>query len=163
MRKRLMILLLITLLGQSFYLNAYAQGPVETVEPIDVYISQVSEEFNVSENLIRSIIFEESRFVVTDNLTQITHKKWFREGFDYCGSDDISNPYVNIRVCGYYLHKWFELYGDGDVYLIVEMWNMGEQNALVKHNVNKPKTYAKNVVNRADKWDLEKDREIWER
>lgn len=158
MKKRIYTIALILLLVYTSCLNCYAQGTPETTDEIHGTIEEVAKEFNVSANLIRSIVYEESWFVVKENLTQITSKRWFKEGFDYCGSDDISNPYVNIRVLGYYLAKWFRKYGDGDVYLIVEMWNEGEENAFRTHRVNKPSSYAKRVVDRADEWDMELDR-----
>ena len=129
--------------------NVKAQGVQEVVDPIDLYIHEVATEFQLSESLLASLIYEESRFKVVDNLTQITNVKWFEEGCEYCGSSDISNPYVNIRICGYYLHKWAEE-NPGEVYLWLRAWNEGEENA--KENPYYVSGYAKRITQRQEMW-----------
>lgn len=155
-------LVTVMILGSSFCLNANSQGamPDDMPELIDIYIKEVAEEFDLSPYLLKSLLYQESGLIVTENLSQITNKKWFKEGFEHCGSDDIKNQYVNIRVCGYYLHKWYEQFGDECPYLILECWNEGPGKAVATHNCNKPSRYAKTIVDRAIQWQEEQEGEF---
>lgn len=149
MKRLLLTITLAILIAQSFYLKAYAQGPEQTEEIINVYIHEVAAEFDLSESLLASLIYEESRFIVLENLTQITNKKWFEEGIEHCESDDLTNPYVNIRICGYYLSKWAKEY-DGEPAMWLMAWNQGYEKA--KKNYKNPSSYAKRIIRRAEQW-----------
>lgn len=146
----------ITLLGMIAVLlfsnKAYAQPRDHVIEnTVELCVWDVANEFNISPYLLSSLVYQESRFIVMDNLTQITNKSWFKEGLEYCGSDDITNPYVNIRCCGYYLHKWAEEF-PGEPALWLMCWNCGYDTAVEIYNPNRPSVYAKEILNRADEW-----------
>lgn len=148
--KRILPILIGLIVAQSFCLNAHAQGAYETVSAMETYVEDVADEFDISEYFLASLIYEESRFIVKDNLTQITNKKWFKEGFDYCESDDITNPYVNIRCCGYYLNKWAKEY-EGEPALWCRMWNEGYENAI--RDKEYVSGYAKRILERSEEWE----------
>lgn len=147
-RRIIQIFLVLTLFVQPFCINANAQGAsIWITTDVEFYIRDVAKEFDLSPYLLEALVYEESRMIVMDNLTQITSKKWFREGLEYCGSDDITNPYVNIRCCGYYLHKWAEEY-PGEPHLWLRMWNEGYENAL--DNPDGTSGYSRRVIKYAE-------------
>lgn len=147
--------ILLTIIADLFIcINANAQGPTETVTALETYVEDVAAEFDVSEYLLASLIYEESRFLVKENLTQITSVRWYKEGFEHCGSDDKSNPYVNIRVCGYYLNKWAQEY-EGEPGLWLRFWNEGYENAL--EDPGYMSGYAKRIIKRAEQWETEQE------
>lgn len=150
------LLILIVALG-SYRVNAHATTEEIPLEPIiQVYCWEVGFEFNVSPTLLMSLVYQESRGTA-ENLTQITSRKWYSEGIEYCNADEYrTNAYQNIRVCGYYLKKWYDEQGDADSYLIAEMWNEGKETALATHS-NTPSAYARSVVDRATEW-----QELWD-
>lgn len=139
--KRLLIILLTILTISTTSVTAYAR-PEEVIDNIVIlHIWEVSEEFDLDFYVLASLVYQESRFIVEDNLTQITNKKWFREGIEYTGNDDITNPYNNIRICGYYLNKWLQ---DHEIEECLAMWNTGHFAQTSK--------YSREIIRRADKW-----------
>lgn len=121
--------------------KAYAR-PDEVIEDLVIlHICDVADEFNLDVYILASLIYQESRFVVKDNLTQITNPKWFSEGIEYTGNDDLENPYNNIRICGFYLHKWLE---EHTIEECLVMWNSGYFAPTSK--------YSREIIRRADKW-----------
>lgn len=117
------------------------------VEPVFIYIWEVAQEFDINPFVLASLVYQESRFIVEDNLTQITNPKWFYEGLEYCGSHDITNPYVNIKCCGYYLNKWQKEKG---IDFAVMAWNIGYENAKKRKKLNR---YAVEILSRAEEWE----------
>ena len=117
----------------------------------EVFCWEVANEFNISEALLISVCWQESKFnkeVVGGNVSQITNLKWFSEGITYTDAKDPKgNQFENIRILGYYLHKWAVEYPE-EPYLWVDMWNKGYEKALVTYNPNNPSRYARTVVNR---------------
>lgn len=152
--KRLITILTSLIFAFTFYINAEAITEDIPLSPIlQIHCWEVGNEFNIDPCLLMSIVYQESRGLVK-NKTQITNTQWFKEGIEYCEADEVkSNDYQNIRVCGYYISKWFEELGDADIYLIVECWNEGVGNAIRTHNTSKPSLYAKQVVDRATEWE----------
>lgn len=152
-RRTTLKIILLTIIADLFICtNARAQGPTETVSALEMCVEDVAAEFELSEYLLASLIYEESRFIVKENLTQITSIKWYKEGFDYCESEDLANPYVNIRCCGYFLNKWAQEY-EGEPGLWLRFWNEGYENAL--ENPGYISGYAKRILRRAEKWEEE--------
>lgn len=134
------------------YINAKAQGPTETYSTLELDILEVSDEFNLSPHLLASLIYQESSFIVKENLTQITSKKWFKEGIDYTGSDDLTDQHNNIRICGYYLNKWAKEYPE-EPHLWLRMWNEGYDNAL--QHPDRTSYYSRSIIRRAEQWEEE--------
>lgn len=138
------------LLVHPFYVRSEAQ-PTDIVweNVVDVYIWEVAREFDLSPYLLASLIYQESRFIVKDNLTQIMNGgKWHKEGLKHCGSDDLTNEYVNIRCCGYYLHKWAQEYPN-EPHRWLRMWNEGNVNDF------NSSYYSRSILKRAEKWEEE--------
>lgn len=119
----------------------------EQEEAMYIYIWEVSKEFDISPFLLASLVYQESRFIVTDNLTQIQNPIWFAEGLEYCESDDISNPYVNLRCCAYYLNKWSE---EKDAGFAIMAWHRGYENALKRKRWD---SYTNEVMGRMQRWE----------
>lgn len=143
--------------GHISCIDAYAQGANQTYTALEMDILEVADEFDLSPHFLASLIWQESNFIVKDNLTQITNKKWFQEGIDYVGSDDITDEHTNIRICGYYLHKWFEEFDDtengGNPHLVLRCWNEGYENAL--RNPDATSYYSREIIRRAELWEKE--------
>lgn len=147
--KKLIAIVMSLIFVFTFCIKAKAED-IELPEIIKIHCWEVGNEFQVSPVLLMSLVYQESRGLA-ENKTQITNLTWFKEGIEYCQADDPKkNDYQNIRICGYYLRKWFEELGDADVYLIIECWNEGYENAIATHS--KPSRYAKEVVDRAIEW-----------
>lgn len=149
--KSIIVFLILLIADLHFCVNAKAQPQDEVItNDLELYVYEVAREFDFSPYLIASLIYQESRFIVRDNLTQIMgNGRWHKEGFEYCGSFDISNPYVNIRCCGYWLHKWAEQYPDNP-YVWLNYWNRG-------YYLEKETGYAKSVMDRAIRWEEQGD------
>lgn len=115
---------------------------------------EAGHEYCICPELLMSIVYQETRGVC-DNATQITSRYWYREGIEACDAEDhIKNPYSNIRVCAYYLNKWFEDYGDAEPSLILEMWNEGVENAQHNHKDGSMSVYAKEILERSEEWEI---------
>lgn len=134
-------------------LNTKAEELSEIPEEVQVLCFEVGEEFNICPMLLMSLIYTESRGIVTDNLTQITNTKWFKEGMDYCEVDEVKTPINNIRVCAYYLTKWAEEQGEDDIYLVIDSWRYGPENARAMYKPDRPSRYAKVIVDRSAEWE----------
>lgn len=148
---------LVTLVTLS--VKAEAQPQDEVIgSSVELYIWEVANEFDLDYYLLASLVWQESRFIVMDNLTQITNPKWFKEGIEYAGTMDIKNPYINIKVCGYYIHKWAEEY-EGEPALWLMMWNEGYENALSHYDPLHPSRYARQVIKRAEQWQQEGEKQ----
>lgn len=127
---------------------------VEIPEDIQRYCEEVGEEYSIAPELLEALCWQETRCKVRDNITQITNPKWFKEGIEATKTTNLKSPKQNIRVCAYYLKQYFELgttedeYGEqeADVYLVLEAWNEGPENALRNYNPNRPSYYARKVV-----------------
>lgn len=138
------------LLIQVVFVRSEAQPTDECWDNvIDVYIWEVSREFDLSPYMLASLIYQESRFIVEDNLTQIMNKgKWHKEGIEYTQNDDLSNPYNNIRICGYYLNKWAQEHPN-EPHRWLRQWNEGNVNGF------ESSYYSRTILKRAEKWEEE--------
>ncbi len=150
----LLVLLLIAVLTSCIKANAEEPDVrFEILLPVDVQIEcqQSAEEFNISPTLLMSLVYQESRGMLP-NATQITNPYWFRHGIEAVGAEDVKkNRDENIKVCAWYLRQWLEEYDD--VYLVLEMWNEGQETALATHNPDKPSRYAREIEERAEYWE----------
>lgn len=141
------------IIALTFYINGKADERIPIPEAVQEYCIQAGEEFNICPELLMSLIYTESRGIVTDNITQITSKRWFKEGIEACGDVDIKDPLSNIRVCAYYLAKWAYEGDYFDVYLVLDSWHLGRENALRKYKEGKPSRYAKTIADRSAEWE----------
>lgn len=141
--------LILLIVDLNICLNAQAQPKEEEFKPLlEIYIDEVAKEFDLSPYLLASLIYQESRFIVKDNLTQIMGKgKWHKEGIEYTGNNDLSNEYNNIRICGYYLKKWAEEY-PGEPTIWLNYWNKGHYSETETY-------YTRAILRRAEKWESE--------
>lgn len=148
----------------SFSINANAiSDEIPLSGYIQVFCWEVGNQFDISAPLLMSIVYQESKGNpkakngACIGLTQC-NPRYFKGYMNELEITDLSNPYQNILLCGKQLSVWFEQYGDLDVYLIVEMWNEGEQNALRTHSEKKPSRYAKQIIEREAEYS-----EMWDR
>lgn len=142
------------ILDLTSFTNAYAMSdeiPLPLI--IQEFCREVGDEFGICPCLLMSIVYQETRGT-GENLTQITSTNWYKEGIDYCDAEDYkTNSYSNIRVCGYYIAKWYEELGDVDSYLVVDCWNKGYENAIASYNASKPSYYARTIIDRSAEWE----------
>lgn len=148
--KRLIAMFMTILIVPIFCINTRAEELEEIPEEVQEICHEVGQEFNVCPTILLSLIYTESRGIVTDNLTQITNTKWFKEGMDACEVDEIKTPENNIRVCAYYIAKWCE--ESEDIFLAVDSWRYGPENAAQR---KKPSYYARTIVDRSARWEEE--------
>lgn len=135
--------------ADEFNLSEIPQHYIDFADGLEV-------DYQVSAELLLSLAWEESRFddSVHGNVCQITNLSWFREGITETKSDHPKrNSYQNMRICAYYLRKWFEEF-DGEPYLVVRCWNEGYDNAI--KNPSKVTAYSRKVVDRVT--EIEKER-----
>lgn len=151
MKKAIVGIAILTAL--TFCTNTKAEELDEIPEEVQTICEAAGEEFNICPTILMSLIYTESRGIVTENLTQITSTRWFSEGMEACGVEEIKTPENNIRVCAYYIAKWGEAYDD--IYLVIDCWRYGPENAVAKYNPNKPSYYARTIVSRSAEWEPE--------
>lgn len=150
--RKLITIIASLLINLTLATNAYSEE-IPLPQDIQEYCVEAGEEFCICPCLLMSLVYTESRGVA-ENVTQITSRRWFAEGIGYCDADDYkTNPQSAIRVCAYFLNKWYEDLGDADPYLIIECWNLGYENAIETHNKLKPKYYSKTIVDRSATWE----------
>lgn len=120
------------------------------------YARNLQEEFGVSECLILSLCWTESKLqtdVVGGNITQITNLKWFKEGIEATGADKPKEDWKqNMRICAYYLAKWFEAYEDPNI--VVRGWNEG-----IDPTVERLTNYSHTILERSARWEEEREEE----
>jgi len=153
LRKIFTTVITMVLIGFTFCTNTQAESLTEIPEDIREICEEAGEEFNICPTMLMSLIYTESRGIVTENLTQITNKNWFKEGMEACKVDEVKTPENNIRVCAYYIAKWGR--ENDDIYLAIDSWRYGPENAQAKYNPDKPSRYAKEIVKRSAEWEQE--------
>lgn len=151
-----MIILAVMILARVSCLNAKAEmSYFEIPGDIREEAEQIQDETQLSEYIILSIVYQESRFdveYVNGNVTQVTKLKWFREGIDALGITEPKTDYrQNMRLCSYYLVKWFEEHPDNP-YLVMRLWNEGTDALSNPEYISR---YSKEVIDRADRWTIE--------
>lgn len=151
MRKILMIIMT-AIVVHFFCIDASAEELSEIPEDVQQICEDAGKEFSVCPTILMSLIYTESRGIISDNLTQITSVRWFKEGMEACGVDEIKTPENNIRVCAYYIAKWCEQYED--IYLAVDCWRYGPENAVARFS-DSPSRYSRTIVERSAEWEEE--------
>ena len=152
--KKMFTITLVTMLVILVSLtNVRAEAEEISIDDIprayEVFCWEVSNNYDLSEALLISLVWQESKFKadeVNGNVSQITNIRWYQEGVNYtCSENPKTNVYENINVLGYYLHKWAEQYPD-EPYLWCRMWNEGYENALL--NRDYISYYSRTIVDR---------------
>lgn len=133
-----------------FYTKAPAAELSELPEEVVQICDDAGQEYQICPMILASLVYTESRGIVTDNLTQITNTKWFKEGMEACEVDEIKTPENNIRVCAYYIAKWAEEYDD--IFLALDSWRYGPENAVQKYK-DAPSAYSKEIAKRSAEWE----------
>lgn len=147
------LIVLLSIYGTS--INAYScQSEFETSitendipnEEIQMICQTVANNYeNVSQSLLLSLVWTESRGIVTENLTQIMGKGcWHKEGIEAIGADDYTEPSQNIEICAWYLNKWIAESGSVEQALV--WWNEGTNSK------NATSRYAKTIVDRSKEY-----------
>lgn len=149
--KNIIVALMTAILVLTFCLDAKAEDLEEIPEDIQQICEEAGKEFSVCPTILMSLIYTESRGIIRDNLTQITSKKWFKEGMEFCQVDEYATPENNIRICAYYIAKWSE---EDDIYLAIDSWRYGPENAKAKYK-DKPSRYSRSIVERSAEWEEE--------
>ena len=150
--KRLIAIVTAIVIGFGFCTNTYC---VTEEIPLNTYIQFCCEEIgrkeNISPTILMSLIYQESRGK-HKNLTQVTKLRWFKEGIEELNLKNVKkDEYENIRLCAYYLHKWFEEYEDMGFALMC--WNEGYESAKKKFKKGKYSYYSIAILERSAEWE----------
>lgn len=150
----------------------YFKAKMKEMEPIQVvldqtsyssekdriigYIKEICSEYpNVEPELIQSIVYHESRYnpKAVDKtgscigLMQIS-KRWHTDrAKKLTGSDDLFDPYVNLKTGIDYLNDLITKHGTSNIDLVIMIYNGSGDAAYSRHNSGNLTTYAKNVLN----------------
>lgn len=150
-KKIIIILSVIIILGGAIYLES---GKIKTLlypRKYSVYVQKYSEEYNLDENLVYSIIKAESKFDEealshrgAKGLMQIADitRDWAIEELELSDDIDIYDPETNIRIGCWYLNTLYKEFGETD--LVIAAYNGGSGN--VKKWLN-DKKYSKDGKN----------------
>ena len=134
-KRRIIILSVIIILGGVIYLEG---GRIKTLlypKKYSVYVEKYSEEYNLDENLVYSIIKAESKFNEkalsrrgAKGLMQIADitRDWAIEELELSNDINIYDPEINIRVGCWYLNTLYKEFGKTD--LVIAAYNGGSGN-----------------------------------
>lgn len=134
-KKSIIILSVIIILGGVIYLEG---GRIKTLiypKKYSVYVKKYSEEYNLDENLVYSIIKAESKFDKNalshrgaKGLMQIADitRDWAIEELELNDDIDIYDPETNIRIGCWYLNTLYKEFGETD--LVIAAYNGGSGN-----------------------------------
>lgn len=134
-KKSILILSVIIILGGTIYLEG---GRIKTLlypKKYSVYVEKYSEEYNLDENLVYSIIKAESKFNENalsrrgaKGLMQIADvtRDWAIEELELNDDIDIYDPETNIRVGCWYLNTLYKEFGKTE--LVIAAYNGGSGN-----------------------------------
>lgn len=134
-KRRIIILSVIIILGGVIYLEG---GRIKTLlypKKYSVYVEKYSEEYNLDENLVYSIIKAESKFNEkalsrrgAKGLMQIADitRDWAIEELELSDDINIYDPEINIRVGCWYLNTLYKEFGKTD--LVIAAYNGGSGN-----------------------------------
>lgn len=112
------------------------------------YIIDVCDDYDISPELICSVIWHESRWKNVNNgdcigLMQIS-SKWHEDRMNKLGVTDLSEPKQNILVGIDFLAELFEDYEDP--YLVLMLYNMKRSTAFKNYNEGRFSKYAISVM-----------------
>jgi hypothetical protein len=116
---------------------------------INVYVSSICLLYNIEPNLIKSIIYHESRGnPKAENgdcvgLMQIS-MRWHADRAEKLGVTDFYDPYSNILLGVDYISELFKQYDDPA--LVLMLYNMKHDDALKMYNEGRISVYAKSVL-----------------
>lgn len=123
-------------------------------EQIDKWIEDICLDFNVDPYLVKSIVYQESRYkpdaeyLGCVGLMQLSIK-WHSARAKELGVTDLYDPKGNILVGVDYLSRLFSSYSDPGLVLMI--YNMGTDRALSIFEKGELTEYAETVLNRAEK------------
>jgi soluble lytic murein transglycosylase-like protein len=118
-------------------------------ESIDLYIQDVCSKYKVDPELVKSIIYHESRYnpkATNGNcvgLMQLS-KRWHADRAKKLGVTNFYDPYENILVGVDYLSELFDKYKDPE--LVLMLYNMKHNTALRLYKQGKTSRYAKSIL-----------------
>lgn len=124
---------------------------LEIKDPIDDMIIEVASDYDIEPDLIRSIIYHESKYDPKAKngsclgLMQVS-TKWHKDRAERLGVTDFYDPKGNILLGVDYLSELIEQHGD--VSLALMCYNMSHKKAKQLYSRGQVSSYAKNVLKR---------------
>ena len=134
-KKSILIISVIIILGGAIYFEGGRISKLFFPKKYSVYVQKYSEEYNLDENLVYSIIKAESKFKEkalsrrgAKGLMQIADitRDWAIEELELGDDIDIYDPETNIRVGCWYLNTLYKEFGKTD--LVIAAYNGGSGN-----------------------------------
>lgn len=124
-------------------------------ELIDSYVEEVCAKYKMDPALIKSIIYQESRFNPSARnrnclgLMQVS-TRWHADRAARLGVTNFHDPYGNILLGVDYLSELTHKYKD--MRLVLMIYNMGYKDTLKLYKQGKISNYAKSVLARAEEY-----------
>lgn len=134
-KKSMVILSVIIILGGAIYLESGRIKALFYPRKYSVYVEKYSEEYNLDENLVYSIIKAESKFDEealsrrgAKGLMQIADitRDWAIEELELSDDINIYDPETNIRIGCWYLNTLYKEFGKTE--LVIAAYNGGSGN-----------------------------------
>lgn len=124
-------------------------------EQYDIYIEEISEAYGVNSNLIKSMVWHESRYLENAvnwngecvGLMQVS-TRWNKDRAIKLGVSDFFDPYSNILLGVDCISEFLNTYDDPAFALM--MYNMKHDDAKAMYARGEINTYARSVLERAD-------------
>ena len=123
-------------------------------EIIDKFVEKISKDYSIEPDLVKSIIYYESRYKVDASnngcvgLMQI-NTRWHKERARKLGVENFYDPYSNVLVGVDYLSELFIKYKEPSLVLMV--YNMGDSKALECYKKGYITDFARLVLSR-EQW-----------
>ena len=129
------------------------EEPKTKEQTIDGYVDDICKIYKVKPSLIKSIIWQESRYeadAINYNRTcfglmQVS-AYWHQDRMLRLGVHDLFDPYSNILVGVDYLSELLEKYGD--IELVLMLYSMPHKQAFTLHKKGESSEYVKSVLSR---------------
>lgn len=134
-KKSIIILSIIIILGGVFYFEGGRVVQLLYPKKYSIYVEKYSEEYNLDENLVYSVIKAESKFNEealsrrgAKGLMQIADitRDWAIDELELSEDIDIYDPETNIRIGCWYLNTLYKEFGETD--LVIAAYNGGSGN-----------------------------------
>ena len=134
-KKSILILSVIIILGGMIFFESDKIMSILYPRKYSVYVEKYSQEYNLDENLVYSIIKAESKFNEkalsrrgAKGLMQIADitRDWAIEQLELSDDIDIYDPETNIRIDCWYLNTLYKEFGKTD--LVIVAYNGGSGN-----------------------------------
>jgi hypothetical protein len=125
-------------------------------EIINNYINEICSDYNVRPELIKAIVYHESRYnprAKNGNclgLMQVS-KRWHSDRAKKLGVTDFYDPYSNILVGTDYISELLHKYKDPT--LVLMLYSMDNQKAFSMYKKGKVSAYAKVVLSKAKEFE----------